>query len=120
MMFLLTLGLCALTEDKEEFLDLDDVDLQMIPPFVFDWINQGFNWLSSHAPQIGEWVTKGYNWVLGHGPQIMNYLQNKINNIPITETVKAWVKNNVGRVVQQLFNKVKGKAKTKKMKIMKK
>ena len=120
MMFLLTLGLCALTEEKEEIIDLDDVDLQMIPPVVFDWINQGFTWLSSHAPQIGQWVTKGYNWVLGHAPQIMNALQRKINNIPITESIKAWVKDNVGRVVKQLFNKVKGNAKNKKMKIMKK
>ena len=119
-MLLITLGLGALTEDKEKLIDLDDVDLQMIPPVVFDWINQGFSWLSSHAPVIGEWAMKGYNWVLTHSTQIMTFLQNKINNIPMSQGIKDWVRSNIRPVAKKFFDKIKGKAKVKKMKIMKK
>ena len=80
VLFLVIIGLTAAVETQENLLDDDDVDLKMIPPFIIDWINQG------------------YNWVCAHGPQITQYIQNKINNIPITEAIKDWVKSKLGAV----------------------
>ena len=119
MIVLITLGLTAAAEEKEVILDLDDVDLQFfIPPVVFDWINNGISWLSAHAPKIGEFISKGFNWVIGHAPQITNFitqkLQQKINNIPISEALKDWVKNNVQPVAKELYKKVVNKSSKKK------
>jgi hypothetical protein len=78
VLFLIAIGLSAAAETQDNLLDPDDVDLKMIPPILIDWINQG------------------YNWVVAHIPQITNSLQNAINNFNVRQALSDWVKSKLG------------------------
>ena len=79
VLFLITIGLSAASEAQENLLDEDDVNLKFfIPPFIIDWINQG------------------YNWVVSNIPKITNYIQNAIQNLSINDALSNWVKRTIG------------------------
>ena len=79
LLFLVTIGLSAASETQDKLLDEDDVNLQfMIPPFLIDWINHG------------------YNWVVANIPKITDYLQRAIQNFNINQALSEWVKSKIG------------------------
>ena len=79
VLFLVTIGLSAAAEAQDNLLDEDDVNLKFfIPPFILDWIHQG------------------YNWVVSHIPMITNHIQNAIRNLNINDALSNWVKSVIG------------------------